>query len=121
MLNKVILIGRICTDLELKYTPAGIEVCTFRLAVDRQQSAESRQAGEEKQADFVDIVAWRKQAIFLRDYCAKGRLMAIDGRLQIRSYVATDGTNRRVTEVVAESIKALEWAKRDAEAAPAAA
>jgi single-strand DNA-binding protein len=108
MLNKVILIGRLANDPELKYTPSGIPVTTFRLAVDRPMSAEARQSGQEKQADFIDIVAWRQSAEFASNYLGKGRLVAIDGRLQIRQYVAQDGTNRRVAEVVVEQLKSLE-------------
>ena len=62
MLNKVILIGRLANEPELKWTPSGIPVTTFRLAVERPMSAEARQSGQEKQADFIDIVAWRQQA-----------------------------------------------------------
>jgi single-strand DNA-binding protein len=108
MLNKVILIGRLANDPELKYTPSGIPVTTFRLAVDRPMSSEARQSGQEKQADFIDIVAWRQQAEFASNYLGKGRLVAIDGRLQIRQYVANDGTNRRVSEVVVDQLKSLE-------------
>lgn len=108
MLNKVILIGRLANDPELKWTPSGIPVTTFRLAVDRPISAEARQSGQEKQADFIDIVAWRQAAEFASNYLGKGRLVAVDGRLQIRQYVAQDGTNRRVSEVVVEQLKSLE-------------
>ena len=108
MLNKVILIGRLANDPELKYTPSGIPVTTFRLAVDRPMSTEARQSGQEKQADFIDIVAWRQQAEFASNYLGKGRLVAIEGRLQIRQYVANDGTNRRVSEVVVDQLKSLE-------------
>jgi len=108
MLNKVILIGRLANDPELKYTPSGIPVTTFRLAVDRPMSSEARNSGQEKQADFIDIVAWRQSAEFASNYLGKGRLVAIDGRLQIRQYVAQDGTNRRVAEVVVEQLKSLE-------------
>ena len=108
MLNKVILIGRLANDPELKWTPSGIAVTTFRLAVDRPISAEARQSGQEKQADFIDIVAWRQSAEFASNYLGKGRLVAIEGRLQIRQYVAQDGTNRRVSEVVVDQLKSLE-------------
>lgn len=108
MLNKVILIGRLANDPELKWTPSGIPVTTFRLAVDRPISAEARQAGQEKQADFIDIVAWRQAAEFASNYLGKGRLVAIEGRLQIRQYVAQDGTNRRVSEVVVDQLKSLD-------------
>jgi single-strand DNA-binding protein len=108
MLNKVILIGRLANDPELKWTPSGIPVTTFRLAVDRPISAEARQSGQDKQADFIDIVAWRQAAEFASNYLGKGRLVAIEGRLQIRQYVAQDGGNRRVAEVVVDQLKSLE-------------
>jgi single-strand DNA-binding protein len=111
MLNKVILIGRLANDPELKWTPNGVPVTTFRLAVDRPISAEARQAGQEKQADFIDIVAWRQAAEFASNYLGKGRLVAIDGRLQIRQYVGQDGINRRAAEVVVEQLKSLDKPK----------
>jgi single-strand DNA-binding protein len=111
MFNKVILIGRLANDPEAKWTPSGIPVTTFRLAVDRPMSAEARQSGQEKQADFIDIVAWRQAAEFASNYLGKGRLVAIEGRLQIRQYVAQDGGNRRVAEVVVEQLKSLERAR----------
>lgn len=114
MMNKVILIGRLANDPELKYTPSGIPVTTFRLAVDRPLSAEARQNGQEKQADFIDIVAWRQAAEFASNYLGKGRLVAVDGRLQIRQYTAQDGTNRRVAEVVVDQLKSLERPKEAA-------
>ncbi|MDR3709271.1 MAG: single-stranded DNA-binding protein [Capsulimonadaceae bacterium] len=108
MFNKVILIGRLANDPEAKWTPSGIPVTTFRLAVDRPMSAEARQSGQEKQADFIDIVAWRQAAEFASNYLGKGRLVAIEGRLQIRQYVAQDGGNRRVAEVVVDQLKSLD-------------
>ncbi len=108
MLNKVILIGRLANDPELKYTPSGIAVTTFRIAVDRPISAEARQQGKEKEADFIDIVAWRQAAEFASNYLGKGRLVAVDGRLQIRQFVDKDGNNRRASEVVVEQLKSLE-------------
>ena len=111
MLNKIILIGRIATDIDASMIPSGVPVSKFRLAVDRVQSAESKISGQEKQTDFIDIVAWRGTAEFLGNYCGKGRLLAVEGRLQIRQYQAQDGSNRRVTEVVAEQVKALDRAK----------
>jgi single-strand DNA-binding protein len=108
MLNKVILIGRLANEPELKWTPSGIPVTTFRLAVERPMSAEARQSGQEKQADFIDIVAWRQQAEFASNYLGKGRLVSIEGRLHVRQYTAQDGTNRRQCEVVVEQLKSLE-------------
>src|SRR6266852_4029627 len=98
MLNKVILIGRLATDPELKYTASGVAVTSFRLAVNRPFT--SKTTGE-RETDFIDIVAWRQSAEFAANYLNKGRLVAIDGSLQIRSWVAQDGTKRRTAEVVA--------------------
>jgi single-strand DNA-binding protein len=108
MLNKVILIGRLANEPELKWTPSGIPVTTFRLAVERPMSSEARQSGQEKQADFIDIVAWRQQAEFASNYLGKGRLVSIEGRLHVRQYTAQDGTNRRQVEVVVDQLKSLE-------------
>jgi single-strand DNA-binding protein len=108
MLNKVILIGRLANEPELKWTPSGIPVTTFRLAVERPMSSEARQSGQEKQADFIDIVAWRQQAEFASNYLGKGRLVSIEGRLHVRQYTTQDGTNRRQCEVVVDQLKSLE-------------
>jgi single-strand DNA-binding protein len=104
MLNRVILIGRLANDPELKYTPSGIAVCGFRLAVDRRFS----NSQGERETDFIDIVAWRQSAEFAANYLGKGRLVAVDGRLQIRSWVAQDGTRRRAAEVVADDLRGLD-------------
>lgn len=111
MLNRVILIGRLATDPELKYTPSGIAVTQFRLAVDRPMSSEARQSGQEKQADFISIVAWRQSAEFAANYLGKGRLVAVEGRLQVREYVTQDGQKRRDVEVVSDNLKSLERPK----------
>lgn len=105
MLNKVILIGRLATDPELKYTPSGVAVTSFRIAVDRRMAP--NEAGE-KETDFIDIVAWRQSAEFAANYLNKGRLVAVDGRLQIRNWVAQDGTKRRTAEVVAYDLRSLD-------------
>jgi len=115
MLNRVVLIGRLATDPELKYTPSGIAVTQFRIAVDRPMSAEARQSGQEKQADFISIVAWRQSAEFAANYLGKGRLVAVDGRLQVREYVTQDGQKRRDAEVVADNLKSLDRPKEGAE------
>lgn len=106
MLNKVILIGRLATDPELKYTPSGVAVTSFRIAVDRPFSRNSETG--EKETDFIDIVAWRQSAEFAANYLNKGRLVAVDGRLQIRNWVAQDGTKRRSAEVVANDLRSLD-------------
>jgi single-strand DNA-binding protein len=106
MLNKVILIGRLATDPELKYTPSGVAVTSFRIAVDRAFS--KRNEAGEKETDFIDIVAWQQSAEFAANYLNKGRLVAVDGRLQIRNWVAQDGTKRRTAEVVANDLRSLD-------------
>ena len=104
MLNRIVLIGRLTKDPELKYTPSGKAVATFTLAVDR---ARLNQQGE-KEADFISIVVWQKQAENCANYIGKGSLVAVDGRLQIRTYDAKDGQRRWVTEVIAETVRFLD-------------
>lgn len=110
-MNKVILIGNLANQPELKYTPSGVAVSTFRLAVSRTFT----NAQGEREADFIDIVAWRQSAEFAASYLGKGRLVCVEGRLQVRSYQAQDGTRRRVCEVVADHLKALDRAPVAAE------
>ena len=104
MLNRVILMGRLVSAPELKTTTSGVSVTSFRIAVDRNYVKQ----GEERKADFFDIVCWRNQAEFVCRYFGKGSMIAIDGQLQSRTYQAKDGTNRYVVEVVAESVQFLE-------------
>ena len=104
MFNNVVLVGRMATDPELKYTPSGVAVGTFRLAVNRPFPD---QKGE-KQADFLDIVAWRQQAEFAANYLGKGRLVLVEGRIQVRSYDAQDGQRRKVWEIVSENLRGLD-------------
>lgn len=107
MLNKIILIGRLTRDPELRYTPGGKAVATFTLAVDR-----SFQSDGEKQTDFIDIVVWEKQAETVANHLTKGRLVAVEGRLQIRSYEAKDGTKRRAAAVAAQQVRFLDSGKK---------
>ena len=108
MYNRIILIGRLTRDPELRYTPSGQPVASFSLAVDRPFKGQDGQ----KQTDFIDIVAWRKLAEQVGQYATKGRLVAVEGRLQIRSYEAKDGSGRRkVAEVVADAVRFLDSAK----------
>ena len=100
MLNRVILMGRITQDLELKTTQSGVSVLSFTIAVDRNYARQ----GEERQTDFIDCVAWRQQAEFINRYFGKGRMIAVEGSLQKRSYDAKDGSKRWVTEVVVDSV-----------------
>jgi single-strand DNA-binding protein len=116
--NRVILIGRLATDPELKYTPSGIAVTQFRIAVNRPMSAEARQSGQEKQADFISIVAWRQSAEYAANYLGKGRLILVEGRLQVREYVTQDGQRRRDTEVVVDNLKSLDRPKENGDHAP---
>ena len=104
MLNRIVLIGRLTKDPELRYTPSGKAVASFTLAVDR---ARPNQQGE-KEADFISVVVWQKQAENCANYIGKGSLVAVDGRLQIRTYDAKDGQRRWVTEVIAESVRFLD-------------
>lgn len=105
-MNKITIIGRITKDLELKYTPgAGTAVLSLTLAVDRAYSKDGK-----KEADFIPVVIWGKQAESTAQYMGKGKLMAVSGRIQTRSYDVKDGGGKRyVTEVVAEEVKFLEW------------
>lgn len=100
MLNRVILMGRLVADPELKTTNSGISVCSFRIAVDRNYV----KAGEQRQADFFDVVAWRSSAEFVCKHFTKGSLIAIDGQLQQRQYQTKDGQNRTAIEVVAANV-----------------
>ncbi|MCD8095240.1 MAG: single-stranded DNA-binding protein [Ruminococcus sp.] len=95
MLNKVILMGRITRDLELKQTPQGVPVLTFSIAVDRSFVRQ----GEERQADFITCVAWRNQAEFISRYFSKGRMIAIVGNIRTRNYDDKNGVRHYVTEV----------------------
>ena len=106
--NRIILIGRLATDPELKYTPSGIAVTQFRLAVNRPLSSEARAQGTQEQADFIDIAAWRQSAEYAAQYLATGRLVLVEGRLQIRTYTDKEGQNRKAAEVVADNVKNLE-------------
>lgn len=100
MLNRVILMGRITADPELKTTNTGVSVTSFSIAVDRNYVKQ----GEERKADFFNIVCWRSTAEFVCRYFGKGSLIAIEGQLQSRQFQAKDGSNRYVVEVVANNV-----------------
>ena len=100
MINRVVLMGRLAADPELKHTNSGTAVTSFRLAVERSYVAK----GQERQADFFDIVAWRSTAEFVCRNFGKGSLIALDGQLQSRQYTAKDGQNRTVIEVITENV-----------------
>lgn len=101
MLNHIVLMGRIVFDPELKTTPSGVSVCTTRIAVDRDFSDK---ATGNREADFIDIVAWRGTADFLHRNFGKGRMICVSGRLQIRNWNDKDGNKRSSAEVVADNI-----------------
>ncbi|NMB02851.1 MAG: single-stranded DNA-binding protein [Firmicutes bacterium] len=107
MLNKVILIGRLVADPQLRYTQNGTAVTNFTLAVDRPFVSQSG----EREADFIDIVTWRKQAEICADHLNKGRLVAVEGRLQIRSYDDQNGIRRKAAEIVADQVRFLDRAR----------
>lgn len=100
MLNVVALMGRLVADPELRTTPAGVNVCRFRLACDRSFVRQ----GEQRQADFLDVVAWRQTAEFVSKYFQKGSMIAIEGSLQTRQYQDKNGNNRTTTEVLASQV-----------------
>ena len=100
MLNVVALMGRLVYEPELKTTPSGINVCSFRVAVDRSFTRQ----GEECKADFIDIVAWRQTAEFVSKYFQKGSMIAVEGSLQTRQYQDKNGNNRTATEVLASQV-----------------
>lgn len=104
MLNVVVLVGRLVQDPELRYTPAGVAVGSFTMAVDRPFT---NQQGE-RETDFIDVVLWRKLAETCASHLSKGRLVAVEGRLQIRSYETPEGQRRRVAEVVARQVRFLD-------------
>ena len=102
-MNKVFLIGRLTRDPELRYTGNNTAVATFSLAVNRNFS---NQNGE-READFINIVVWRKQAENVKNYLTQGSQVAIDGRIQTRSYDDQQGQKRYVTEVIADNVEFL--------------
>ena len=100
MLNVAVLMGRLVADPELKSTQNGVEVCSFRIAVDRSYA----QKGEERKADFIDVVAWRQTAAFVCKYFGKGSMIAVQGEIQTRNYEDKNGNKRTAVEVVASSV-----------------
>ena len=107
MFNLVVLTGRLTAEPELKTTPNGISVTTFSIAVDRRY-----RSGEERQTDFINIVAWRQSAEFITKYFKKGSLIGIEGSIQTRRYQDKNGNNRTAFEVVANNVQFVE-SKRD--------
>lgn len=110
-INRVVLTGRLTAEPELRYTGSGNAVTTFRLAVDRPFA---NQSGE-RETDFINITCWRKTAENVAHHLGKGRLVAVDGRLQTRSW-EQDGQRRWATDVVADTVQFLDWPKDNAPA-----
>ena len=101
MYNKAILMGRICNDLELKTTPSGAAVLSFRIAVERGYQVK----GEERKADFFNIVAWRNNADFISRFFSKGRMILVEGELQTRQYTDKSGSTQTVVELIVDSAR----------------
>lgn len=111
MLNVVVLTGRLTADPELRHTPNDLAVTSFSIAVNRRFA----RAGEERQTDFIDIVAWRNNAEFVCKYFKKGSLIAIEGSIQTRSYQDKDGNKRKAFEVIANNVQFVESKKDSSE------
>lgn len=103
-MNKVFLIGRLTRDPELRYTGTNIPVASFTVAVNRNFTGQNG----ERETDFIPVIVWRKQAENVKNYIGQGSQVAIDGRIQVRSYDDKDGTKRYVTEVVADNVQFLD-------------
>lgn len=110
MVNTVVLVGRLTRDPELRTTSTGKNVCSFSLAVTKR----IKPTDGSPDADFFNVVAWGNQAEYVTNYLTKGRLVAVEGRLQSRKYTASDGTNREVVEIVANSVQGLDRPRDDA-------
>lgn len=100
MLNRIIVMGRMTRDPELRRTNSGTAVASFTVAVDRDFKSQSG----EKETDFIDVVAWRNTAEFVSKYFSKGRMAVVEGRLQLRDWTDKDGNKRRTAEIVADSV-----------------
>lgn len=111
MLNRIVIMGRLTRDPELRRTQNGTAVASFSLAVDR----DFKNQNGEKETDFIDVVAWRNSAEFVSRYFTKGRMAVVEGRLQLRDWTDRDGNKRRTAEVIADNVYFGD-SKRDAEA-----
>ena len=111
-MNHIVTIGRLTKDPELRYTPNGVAVGSFTIAVDRPFNS----AKGEREADFIPVVVWQKLAENCANHLKKGRLVAVEGRLQIRSYDTQDGQKRRVAEIVASNVQFLDRGKDEGQA-----
>ena len=112
MLNHIVIMGRLVRDPELRRTGTGIAVASFRVAVDRDYAPKD---GSERKADFIDCVAWRQTGEFISKYFTKGRMIIVDGRLEMRDWTDKDGNKRVAAEVVADNVYFGD-SKRDGEA-----
>ena len=118
MLNQVIMMGRLTEEPELRQTPAGVNGCSFSIAVGRSFAKQ----GEERQTDFFDVVAWRGQAEFVSRFFHKGQMIAVKGRMETRQYEDRNGISRKAYTIVAEELHFCESKKNDSQnpaAAPA--
>lgn len=107
-MNKVILIGRLTKDPELRFTPSGTAVSTITLAIDRKINSKEQQ----KSTDFIQVIIWGKQAEATANYINKGCKFAVCGRIQMRTYIDKDNNKRYVTEVVADEVSFIEWGNK---------
>lgn len=106
MLNRVILIGRLTKDPELRYTPSGVATASFTLACDRQYTS-----GDKKETDFIPIVTWRQLAETVANHLKKGRLCAIEGRIEVSNYENNEGKRVYTTKVIADNVRFLDTNK----------
>jgi single-strand DNA-binding protein len=111
VINRVVLVGRLTRDPELRSTSTGKQVCDFSIAVQKKFKPQDGSPD----ADFFRVSAWEKTAEFVANYLTKGRLVAVDGRLQSRKFTAQDGSNREVVEIVAESVQGLDRPRDEGE------
>ena len=100
MINNVVIMGRVCEDLELRTTASGVSVTSFSVAVDRR----FQKTGEEKQTDFLTVVCWKNTADFVCRYFKKGSMIAVQGSIQTRSYEDKEGNKRTAVEIVADNV-----------------
>ena len=112
-MNKVIMMGRIAHELELKTTPNGVSVCIFRIAVDRNY----QKNGDDKKTDFFNVVAWRASAEFVTRYFGKGRMILVEGEMQTRQYTDKNGNPATWYEIIAERLHFTGEAKKDSNGA----
>ena len=103
MLNRTTLVGRICKEIELRYSGAGVAIANFTLAVERN----FKSADGQKETDFIPCVAFKQSAEYAANYLKKGNLCSVDGRIQVRTYDGSDGQKRWVTEIIADSVNGL--------------